>query len=108
MLRGLKAPYGSTRPETIERREQAAERIRDLRLHRDLTQQRLGERYGVDRRTIADLESGRVGITIDALYDVAYALGVPVIRLLADGRSHERESATGSGGEGGESSDSAP
>lgn len=77
-------PYRSTHPETIHRRKQVAERIRSLRLRRDLTQDRLGDRYGVDRRTIADLEGGQVGITLDHLFDVADALGVPVTRLLAD------------------------
>jgi DNA-binding XRE family transcriptional regulator len=90
-------PYRSTRPETIERRRQVAERIRSLRLRRNLSQQRLGEWYGVDRRTVIEMESGQVGITLDTLLDVADALGVPVAWLLADDRSHSDEGIDGGG-----------
>lgn len=90
-------PYRSTNPDTIERRKQVAERIRTLRLYRNLTQERLGERYGVDRRAIIDIESGRHGITLDALFDIADALGVPVTRLLVDSGS----TTDGGGAEGG-------
>lgn len=69
---------------TIRRREQVGDRLRSLRRAQGVSQRTLGDRVGIDARTIGALERGQKTVTIDALFDIADALKVPVTWLFAD------------------------
>jgi transcriptional regulator with XRE-family HTH domain len=77
-------PYRSAREATIRRRAQIGERLRAIRKDQRLSQRTLGDQVGIDPRSISAIENGRSGITLDALIDIADALGVPLTQLLAD------------------------
>lgn len=79
-----RVPYRSDRPATIRRRAQIGERLRAARKTRKVSQRTLGDQVGIDHRSISAIENGRSGITLDALIDLADALGVPLAELLAD------------------------
>ncbi|MFF3003244.1 helix-turn-helix domain-containing protein [Kitasatospora sp. NPDC057940] len=55
-----------------------------LRRQAGLTQERLGERAGLDRRAIGRIENGLAPATLDQLGAVARAIGVPLWRLVCD------------------------
>lgn len=80
-------------PWLMSQRLQVGARIRSLRLHRDLTQEKLAERARVSRDTIIYAETGRKAASLDTLHLVADALGVPVSRLFVDD-----ETTSGGGG----------
>jgi transcriptional regulator with XRE-family HTH domain len=61
----------------------AGARIRELRSSAGLSAQALAGRSGVSRGTLAQLEGGEGNPTVDTLYAVANALGVPLAELLA-------------------------
>lgn len=66
----------------IRRQRLIGKRIRDARLHADLTQERLGERVGVDRRTILGIEYGRSDPSLTLLLRIADAVRVPLRDLI--------------------------
>lgn len=56
-----------------------AQEIKQLRAAAGLTQKQLAEKIGVSQPFVADLESGkRAGVSVDTLYKLSDALGVPV------------------------------
>lgn len=57
-------------------------RIRELRIARDWSQDRLGEAVGCSKMTISDLERGNVGLTVEWMRRIAAALGVTPGELL--------------------------
>jgi transcriptional regulator with XRE-family HTH domain len=57
-------------------------RIRDRRLHRNLTQEQLAERAGVDRSTIQRIERGLNDPRHSHLLRIANALDVPLADLV--------------------------
>lgn len=59
-------------------------RIRDLRMHRNLTQEGLAERVGVERRTIVRIELGIHSPPIDRILYIARALEVPPAALMPE------------------------
>lgn len=59
-----------------------AENVRRLRGERRLSLDTLAAASGVGRATIARLEAGRANPTIETLYEIANALGVPLGALL--------------------------
>ena len=59
------------------------QRLRALRKQRLLSQERLGERAGLSGKFIGEVERGEKSISIDSLYHVSSALGVP-LRDLTD------------------------
>jgi DNA-binding XRE family transcriptional regulator len=97
-------PYRSERPLTIRRREQVGDRLRSLRRWRGLSQQRLGEPIGLDRRSIGAMENGHSSITVDAVLDLAAILRVPAAWLFSD----DWVWPDGGGAEGGEWGDEPP
>lgn len=52
-----------------------------LRHERTLTQERLGEIAGIDRKTINRIENGIVAADVDQLSRIARALGIATWRL---------------------------
>ena len=74
-------PTRSPDEHQLEQRRQVGERIRRLRAARGLSQERLGEAVGLDRRTIGGYEMARSAPTLDDLTAIARALDVPLVNL---------------------------
>lgn len=54
-------------------------RIRELRFAAgEMTQQQLADRVGVTRQTINAIEGGKYSPTLEAAFEIAAALGVPL------------------------------
>lgn len=62
-----------------------------------MAQDALANRIGIERSTLQRIEYGKTRTTLDTLWAIADALGVPVTRLLTDNRSN----ADGGGAESG-------
>lgn len=56
--------------------------VRRLRTQRQMTQEEFAERSGFSQQYISDLERGRRNPTIVSLYELAQALGAPLIELI--------------------------
>lgn len=67
-----------------QQRRELGRRLRELRRERDLTQEQLAERAGVDSKTISRAENGHFNIGVDLIGALARALGVPTWRLFRD------------------------
>lgn len=59
-------------------------RIRQLRHDRELTQEQVAERTGLDRKTISRAENGVYPMPLDHLLMVARALNVSLTHLVAE------------------------
>ncbi|WP_063794291.1 helix-turn-helix domain-containing protein [Kitasatospora sp. MBT63] len=81
----------------LTERHAVGRRILELRLARGVTQERLGERVRLDRRTISETERGMRDSTLGDLTRIAAALDVPTWTLLWD-RPDSAMSAPGSPG----------
>lgn len=66
----------------LDRRRRLGERIREARNHANLTQQKVSESTGIDRSVLIDIEHGRRAPTIDTLFLIADAIGVPLAELV--------------------------
>lgn len=64
------------------RRRAIGECIRSTRLQRNLTQEGLAERAGLDRKTVNRIEQGHTSASLDHLLLIADALGVPLSVLV--------------------------
>lgn len=65
------------------------QRLRELRKHRGLSQERLGHGSSLSGKFIGEVERGEKSISIDSLYKVSMTLGVP-LRQLTDVRPGRR------------------
>jgi XRE family transcriptional regulator, regulator of sulfur utilization len=63
-------------------------RLRALRKQRALSQERLGKRSGLSGKFIGEVERGEKSISLNSLYHVAVALGVPLRDLTDIGDKH--------------------
>ena len=54
-----------------------------LRRERSMSIDRLAEATGVHRKTIIEVEAGRVAAKISTIHGIAHALGVPLPELVA-------------------------
>ncbi|MFF2612714.1 helix-turn-helix domain-containing protein [Kitasatospora sp. NPDC058046] len=79
----MPAPYRPDDQQIRDRRDVGA-RVHTFRRRVGLTQERLGEHAGLDRRTVGRIENGLVPATIDQLSTIARAVGVPLWRLFRD------------------------
>lgn len=66
----------------LTRRRAIGDTVRAARLERRLTQEKLGERVGLDRKTVNRIEQGTHATLLDHLLLIADALGVPVADLV--------------------------
>jgi len=64
------------------------QRLRALRKQRLLSQERLGERASLSGKFIGEVERGEKSISMDSLYRVSVALGVPLKDLTDVGDKH--------------------
>lgn len=71
----------STEPERIQKRFGA--RVRELRLERGMSQEKLALEAGLDRTYIVSVESGRRNVSLVNIVRIAKALGVPTQELFA-------------------------
>lgn len=60
----------------MTRRQVIGGRLRDARMHANLTQLRLGERVGLDHKTISRIEHGQSDPTLSDLLLMAAALQI--------------------------------
>lgn len=65
----------------IERRRELGDRIRDLRLDANHTQESFADLTGIDRRTLQRIERGESDPRYGHLLRIAAALNVPVTNL---------------------------
>lgn len=68
----------------LTRRRAVGDRIRTVRLDRDLTQERLAELAGLDRQSVNRIEVGVASPRLDSLLRIADALDVSVAALVVD------------------------
>lgn len=61
----------------IDKRE-IGQKIKELRLSRDLKQQELAERVGLSRATISNVESGTRGLSLESLHKVCKVFNVSI------------------------------
>ncbi|WP_393075382.1 helix-turn-helix transcriptional regulator [Streptomyces sp. LN704] len=66
----------------LARRQAIGDRIRAARTERKITQEKLGELVGADRKTINRIEQGSYATTIDRLILIADALETPLADLV--------------------------
>lgn len=66
----------------LQRRRAIGDNVRAERLRQKLTQERLAETVGLDRKTVNRIEQGAHATLIDHLIRIADALGVPLADLV--------------------------
>jgi transcriptional regulator with XRE-family HTH domain len=67
----------------MDMRKLVGDNVRRIRLAQGLTQEQLSERSGLSQQYISGLENGRRNPTIVTIYEVAQALNVGHLELLA-------------------------
>jgi len=68
----------------LAERRSTGDRIRRLRSRRSISQERLGEGAGIDRKTVSRIETGTTPADHDQLARIANAISVPLWRLFWD------------------------
>lgn len=66
----------------LTRRETIGVRIREARIHANLSQVELGNHVGADHKTIHRIEYGTSDPSLGLLLQIAQALGVPLAELV--------------------------
>ena len=67
----------------LDARRLLGARIQTHRLHKNLTQERLAERSGIDRSTIQRIEAGQMDARYSYLLRIAAVLEVPLAKLVS-------------------------
>ncbi len=62
-------------------RKKLGEKIRRLRLEKEISQESLGDLAGIHRTYIGSIERGEQNVSVDNLHKIARALKVPVQEL---------------------------
>jgi len=78
-----KATEATLKREVNNKREVLAERLLALRIDADLSQARLAEIAGVDRKTINRIENGHFSPALDTIVRLSVALGITPSTLLS-------------------------
>lgn len=68
----------------LTRRQAIGDRVRDARASTGLSQEKLGELVGLDRKTVNRIEQGAYATLIDHLLLIADALHVPLADLVRE------------------------
>lgn len=66
----------------ISRRRAVGDHVRSVRTAKRLSQEKLGELTGLDRKTINRVEQGTYSTSLDHLLLIAHALDVPLAELV--------------------------
>ncbi|MFF9894995.1 helix-turn-helix domain-containing protein [Streptomyces longispororuber] len=75
-------PPARSSDSVLARRRAVGERIRAARLHANLTQERVALEAGLDRPSVVRIERGQQTPTLDTLFRIADAIGVPLADLV--------------------------
>ena len=59
-----------------------ASNIKNYRLKAGYTQEQLAEKVGIGSKHLSRIETARVGVSLDMLFNIADALGVDAYKLL--------------------------
>ena len=78
-----KSTEAALKREVKDMRKVLAERLYELRTEADLSQARLAEIAGVDRKTINRIENGHFSPALDTIVRLSVALGITPSSLLA-------------------------
>ncbi|MGW1271279.1 helix-turn-helix domain-containing protein [Streptomyces sp. NPDC002491] len=65
-----------------QERQRIGNRIRDVRMDHNLTQEAVVLAIPMNRSYYQNIEAGRANPTLDTLLDIADAIGVPLIELV--------------------------
>lgn len=57
-------------------------RLKELRKERDLSQEKLGFKAGIDRTFVNSIENGRRNVTLVTIFRLAFALGIEPRELM--------------------------
>ncbi|MFJ5804885.1 helix-turn-helix transcriptional regulator [Streptomyces sp. NPDC093093] len=68
----------------VARRRAIGSRLRDARIAADLSQERLAELAGIDRKTVVRLEGGSSDVRLTIWLLLARALNVPLAELVKE------------------------
>jgi len=79
-----KATEATLKREVKDMRKVLADRLFELRTNADLSQARLDEIAGVDRKTINRIENGHFSPALDTIVRLSVALGIAPSTLLAN------------------------
>lgn len=79
-----KSTEAALKREVKDMRKVLAERLYELRTEADLSQARLAEIAGVDRKTINRIENGHFSPALDTIVRLSVALGIAPSTLLAE------------------------
>ena len=79
-----KATEATLKREVKDMRKVLADRLFELRTNADLSQARLAEIAGVDRKTINRIENGHFSPALDTIVRLSGALGIAPSTLLAN------------------------
>lgn len=79
-----KATEATLKREVKDMRKVLADRLFELRTDADLSQARLAEIAGVDRKTINRIENGHFSPALDTIVRLSVALGITPSALLAN------------------------
>ena len=77
-------PPATDLPMPVDVSQRFGTRLRSLRSARNMTQQDMARRFGIDRSFISDVERGRKSISLVTLEVIALGLGVSISELLSD------------------------
>src|SRR5436309_12505424 len=80
-MNGDIAQTRQSRRAVLPLRARLGQRLRAIREQRGFSQEILGQRAGLSGRFIGEVERGRKSISVDSLYRVAAALGIPLVYL---------------------------
>ena len=80
--------YNATKFNIIKRGVISMNRLKELRLEKGLTQEKLANKLGINRTTIAKIESGDRDLTLDHIQRMSAFFGVPYDYLL--GKTNNR------------------
>ena len=82
----------SVQPFLMDMRRLVGRNVRRIRLEKGLTQEKFAEQSGFTQQYMSGLERGRRNPTIVSLYEIALALGVDHVSLVApDDEAREEE-----------------
>ena len=79
-----KTTEATLKREVNDKREVLAERLLELRIDANLSQARLAEIAGVDRKTINRIENGHFSPALDTIVRLSVALGITPSALLSE------------------------
>lgn len=69
---------------TFDPKTRFGQRLRDIRISKNLTQENLAAKAGLDRTYVSSCERGKRNVTLEVVYKLSDALGVSPKELVPD------------------------